>query len=192
MGRTSAQHCPILRPGGTNPFCATAIPPQGWSIRAVPTRSGYMSMPRKLQSNVEECSEWRTADPIEPLSAIETEKNDSQAVRCPGTPEKSNHRQAHAWWRHPEQRSSSCFGLVPEFGISGHECTQKQILCRVQSYLTFLCHVVAFANYHQHPPACSNGMQCNGTLKVWAKALQKYVCSHWDPCPRSSLVKGER
>jgi hypothetical protein len=29
--------------------------------------------------------------------------------------------------------SSSCFGLVPEVGISRHECTQKQILCRVQS-----------------------------------------------------------
>ena len=31
--------------------------------------------------------------------------------------------------------SSSCFGLVPEVGISRHECTQKQILCRVQSCL---------------------------------------------------------
>ena len=31
------------------------------------------------------------------------------------------------------QQSSSCFGLVPEVGISRHECTQKQILCRVQS-----------------------------------------------------------
>ena len=29
--------------------------------------------------------------------------------------------------------SSSCLGLVPEVGISRHECTQKQILCRVQS-----------------------------------------------------------
>ena len=36
-------------------------------------------------------------------------------------------------WALPRPSSSSCFGLVPEVGISRHECTQKQILCRVQS-----------------------------------------------------------
>ena len=79
-------------------------------------------------------------------------KSTSQAVRCPGTPEESNHRQAHAWRRRPEQRSSSCFGLVPEFGISGHECTQKQILCRVQSCLKCMANVVSLPaiNARQH------------------------------------------
>ena len=37
-----------------------------------------------------------------------------------------------------ERGSSFCFGLVPEVGISRHECTQKQILCRVQSCLRAL------------------------------------------------------
>ena len=40
LGRTSAQHHPALEPGGANPFCATAVPPRGWSVRAAPTRSG--------------------------------------------------------------------------------------------------------------------------------------------------------
>ena len=40
LGRTSAQRCPALEPDGANPFCTTAVPPRGWSNRAVPTRSG--------------------------------------------------------------------------------------------------------------------------------------------------------
>ena len=40
LGRASAQRCPALGPDGTNPFCATAVPPRGWSIRAAPTRPG--------------------------------------------------------------------------------------------------------------------------------------------------------
>ena len=44
-------------------------------------------------------------------------------------------------WAHPRPSSSSCFGLVPEVGISRHECTQKQILCRVQSCRSCLAKV---------------------------------------------------
>jgi hypothetical protein len=47
--------------------------------------------------------------------------------------QRNNHRLAHAWVL-GRRISSSCFGLVPEVGISRHECTQKQILCRVQSW----------------------------------------------------------
>ena len=42
LGRASAQRCPALAPDGANPFCTTAVPPRGWSIRAVPNRSGHM------------------------------------------------------------------------------------------------------------------------------------------------------
>ena len=41
LGRASAQRCPALEPGGANPFCAAAVPPRGWSFRAVPTRPGH-------------------------------------------------------------------------------------------------------------------------------------------------------
>ena len=38
LGRSSTQRHPPLEPDGANPFCATAVPPRGWSVRAVPTR----------------------------------------------------------------------------------------------------------------------------------------------------------
>ena len=41
LGRASAQRCPALAPDGANPFCTTAVPPRGWSIRAVPNRPGH-------------------------------------------------------------------------------------------------------------------------------------------------------
>ena len=43
LGRTSTQRHPPLEPDGANPFCATAVPPRGWSVRAVPTRPGQQS-----------------------------------------------------------------------------------------------------------------------------------------------------
>ena len=59
-----------------------------------------------------------------------------EAVRSRPVPH-GNHRHAHADGT-SRRSSSSCFGLVPEVGISRHECTQKQILCRVQSCLCAL------------------------------------------------------
>ena len=55
LGRTSAQHHPDLAPGGANPSCTTAAPPEGWGNRAAPTRSGreqrrgFSQAPRRQQ-----------------------------------------------------------------------------------------------------------------------------------------------
>ena len=54
LGRTSAQRCPALWSGETNPFCITAVPPQGKSIRAAPTRSGQLHDQVKHQAKVGE------------------------------------------------------------------------------------------------------------------------------------------
>ena len=45
LGRASIQRCPDLESDGANPFCTTAVPPTGWSVRAAPTRSGHILLP---------------------------------------------------------------------------------------------------------------------------------------------------
>ena len=79
------------------------------------------------------------------LEAAQQRDLGSKAVRSlPGPC--GNHRHAHAGGT-GRRTSSSCFGLVPEVGISRHGCTQKQILCRVQS----CCH--ALTAHHSRRPA---------------------------------------
>jgi len=60
--------------------------------------------------------------------------------------------------------SSSCFGLVPEVGISRHECTQKQILCRVQS--CFAQAAVPRSTPCGHPGAVVHGTQATTTSRA--------------------------